>query len=99
MASILLKHIYKEYTHSKKEAKKIIENELSPFAVRDFNLEIKDGEFVVLVGPSGCGKSTTLRMIAGLEDITGGELYIGDVYSNNIDASKRNIAMVFQNYA
>lgn len=99
MASILLKHIYKEYTHSKKEAKKIMENELSPFAVRDFNLEIKDGEFVVLVGPSGCGKSTTLRMIAGLEDITGGELYIGDIYSNNIDASKRNIAMVFQNYA
>jgi len=99
MASILLKHIYKEYTHSKKEAKKINEGELSPFAVRDFNLEIKDGEFVVLVGPSGCGKSTTLRMIAGLEDITGGELYIGDVYSNNIDASKRNIAMVFQNYA
>ena len=99
MASILLKHIYKEYQHSKKEAKKIIDEELSPFAVRDFNLEIKDGEFVVLVGPSGCGKSTTLRMIAGLEDITGGELYIGDVYSNNIDASKRNIAMVFQNYA
>ena len=99
MASILLKHIYKEYTHSKKEAKKINEGDLSPFAVRDFNLEIKDGEFVVLVGPSGCGKSTTLRMIAGLEDITGGELYIGDVYSNNIDASKRNIAMVFQNYA
>ena len=99
MASILLKHIYKEYTHSKKEAKKINEGDLSPFAVRDFNLEIKDGEFVVLVGPSGCGKSTTLRMIAGLEDITGGELYIDDVYSNNIDASKRNIAMVFQNYA
>ena len=99
MASILLKHIYKEYTHSKKEAKKINEGDLSPFAVRDFNLEIKDGEFVVLVGPSGCGKSTTLRMIAGLEDITGGELYIGDVYSNNVDASKRNIAMVFQNYA
>ena len=99
MASILLKHIYKEYTHSKKEAKKINEGDLSPFAVRDFNLEIKDGEFVVLVGPSGCGKYTTLRMIAGLEDITGGELYIGDVYSNNIDASKRNIAMVFQNYA
>lgn len=53
MASILLKHIYKEYTHSKKEAKKINEGDLSPFAVRDFNLEIKDGEFVVLVGPSG----------------------------------------------
>ena len=99
MASILLKHIYKEYLHSKKEAKKIMENEQSPFAVRDFNLEIKDGEFVVLVGPSGCGKSTTLRMIAGLEDISGGELYIDGVLSNNLDASKRNIAMVFQNYA
>ena len=99
MAAILLKHIYKEYLHSKQDEKKIMENELSPFAVRDFNLEIKDGEFVVLVGPSGCGKSTTLRMIAGLEDISGGELYIDGVLSNNVDASKRNIAMVFQNYA
>ena len=99
MASILLKHIYKEYMHSKKEEKKILDNELSPFAVRDFNLEIKDGEFIVLVGPSGCGKSTTLRMIAGLEDISGGELYIDNILSNNVDASKRNIAMVFQNYA
>ena len=83
MAAILLKHIYKEYLHSKQDEKKIMENELSPFAVRDFNLEIKDGEFVVLVGPSGCGKSTTLRMIAGLEDISGGELYIDGVLSNN----------------
>ena len=99
MAAILLKHIYKEYLHIKQDEKKIMENELSPFAVRDFNLEIKDGEFVVLVGPSGCGKSTTLRMIAGLEDISGGELYIDGVLSNNVDASKRNIAMVFQNYA
>ena len=99
MASILLKHIYKAYPHSKKDKEKEKAQNLSPFAVRDFNLEIKDGEFVVLVGPSGCGKSTTLRMIAGLEDITGGELYIGDVLSNNVDASKRNIAMVFQNYA
>ena len=99
MASILLKHIYKEYQHSKKDTKKILDNEMSPFAVRDFNLEIQDGEFVVLVGPSGCGKSTTLRMIAGLEDISGGELYIDNVLSNNVDASKRNIAMVFQNYA
>ena len=99
MAAILLKHIYKEYLHSNLDEKKIMENELSPFAVRDFNLEIKDGEFVVLVGPSGCGKSTTLRMIAGLEDISGGELYIDGVLSNNVDASKRNIAMVFQNYA
>ncbi len=99
MASIRLKHVYKAYSHSKTETKKIENNELSPFAVRDFNLEIQDGEFIVLVGPSGCGKSTTLRMIAGLEDITGGELYIGDVLSNNVDASKRDIAMVFQNYA
>ena len=99
MASISLKHIYKAYPRSKKDKKKEIENNLSPFAVRDFNLEIQDGEFIVLVGPSGCGKSTTLRMIAGLEDISGGELYIGDTYSNNVDASKRNIAMVFQNYA
>lgn len=99
MASISLQHIYKEYERSNKEKKKEQAENLSPFAVRDFNLEIKDGEFVVLVGPSGCGKSTTLRMIAGLEDISGGELYIDNVLSNNIDASKRNIAMVFQSYA
>ncbi|MBQ6450972.1 MAG: ATP-binding cassette domain-containing protein, partial [Solobacterium sp.] len=68
-------------------------------AVLEFNLEIKDKEFVVLVGPSGCGKSTTLRMIAGLEEITSGELYIGDVYSNVIAPRDRNIAMVFQNYS
>ncbi len=68
-------------------------------AVQNFNLEIKDKEFVVLVGPSGCGKSTTLRMIAGLEEISDGELYIGDVYSNNIAPRDRNIAMVFQNYS
>ncbi len=68
-------------------------------AVQDFNLEIKDKEFVVLVGPSGCGKSTTLRMIAGLEEITDGELYIGDVLSNIIAPRDRNIAMVFQNYS
>ena len=99
MASISLKHIYKAYPRTQKEKKKEQLQNLSPFAVRDFNLEIQDGEFVVLVGPSGCGKSTTLRMIAGLEDISGGELYIDNVYSNNVDASKRNIAMVFQNYA
>ncbi len=68
-------------------------------AVQDFNLEIKDKEFVVLVGPSGCGKSTTLRMIAGLEEITDGELYIGGKLSNIIAPRDRNIAMVFQNYA
>ena len=99
MASISLRHIYKVYEHTKKEKQKQLEQNISPFAVRDFNLEIEDGEFIVLVGPSGCGKSTTLRMIAGLEDISGGELYIDNILSNNVDASKRNIAMVFQNYA
>ena len=68
-------------------------------AVDDFNLEIADREFVVLVGPSGCGKSTTLRMIAGLEDITRGELYIDDKLVNDISPKDRDIAMVFQNYA
>ena len=68
-------------------------------AVQAFNLEIKDKEFVVLVGPSGCGKSTTLRMIAGLEEITDGQLFIGDTLSNIIAPRDRNIAMVFQNYA
>ena len=99
MASISFKHIYKAYSHSKKEEQKIKAQAMSAFAVRDFNLEVQDGEFIVLVGPSGCGKSTTLRMIAGLEDISGGELYIDDVLANNVDSSKRNIAMVFQNYA
>lgn len=68
-------------------------------AVRDFDLEVNDKEFVVLVGPSGCGKSTTLRMVAGLEDITSGELYIGDQLVNDVAPKDRDIAMVFQNYA
>jgi len=68
-------------------------------AVRDLDLQIGDGEFVVLVGPSGCGKSTTLRMIAGLETISGGELRIGGRLMNDVPASERDIAMVFQNYA
>ena len=68
-------------------------------AVQQFSLDIADKEFIVLVGPSGCGKSTTLRMIAGLEDITEGELYIGDKKMNDVEPKDRNIAMVFQNYA
>ena len=68
-------------------------------AVDDFNLEVADKEFVVFVGPSGCGKSTTLRMIAGLEDITRGDLYIDGVRMNDIEPKDRDIAMVFQNYA
>lgn len=69
------------------------------FSVTDFNLDVKDREFIVFVGPSGCGKSTTLRMIAGLEDITEGELKIGDKIMNNVAPKDRKIAMVFQNYA
>ena len=68
-------------------------------AVSDFNLEIKDKEFIILVGPSGCGKSTTLRMVAGLEEISDGEIYIGDKLVNDVAPKDRDIAMVFQNYA
>ena len=86
MASVTLKNIYKIYSGG-------------VTAVTDFNLDIADKEFIILVGPSGCGKSTTLRMIAGLEEISKGELYIGDVLSNDIAPKDRDIAMVFQNYA
>ena len=86
MAGLSLKHIYKKYPGG-------------VTAVSDFNLEIKDKEFLIFVGPSGCGKSTTLRMIAGLEEISEGELYIGDRYVNDIAPKDRDIAMVFQNYA
>lgn len=86
MASVTLKNIYKVYSGG-------------VTAVTDFNLEIEDKEFIILVGPSGCGKSTTLRMIAGLEEISKGELYIGDKLSNDIAPKDRDIAMVFQNYA
>ena len=86
MASLKLEHIYKVYPNGHK-------------AVTDFNMRIKDGEFIVFVGPSGCGKSTTLRMIAGLEDISSGELYIGDTLVNDMQPKDRDIAMVFQNYA
>lgn len=68
-------------------------------AVKDFNLEIKDGEFIIFVGPSGCGKSTTLRMVAGLEDISSGELWIDDQLANFLEPGERGLSMVFQNYA
>lgn len=80
-----------------KKMNKIYENGFE--AVKDFDLEIKDKEFIVFVGPSGCGKSTTLRMVAGLEDISSGELYIGDKLVNECSPKDRDIAMVFQNYA
>ncbi len=86
MASLSLRNIYKKYPGG-------------VVAVSDFNLEIRDKEFIILVGPSGCGKSTTLRMIAGLEEISEGELYIGDRLVNDIAPKDRDIAMVFQNYA
>ena len=86
MASLSLKHVTKVYPNGFE-------------AVKDFNLEINDQEFIIFVGPSGCGKSTTLRMIAGLEDISGGELYIGDKLMNDVEPKDRDIAMVFQNYA
>ena len=84
-------------TISLKSINKIYPNNVQ--AVFDFNLEIKDKEFIVFVGPSGCGKSTTLRMIAGLEDITAGQLYIDGVMVNEVEPKDRNIAMVFQSYA
>lgn len=86
MASISLKNIKKTY-------------EDGVTVIEDLNLEIQDKEFVILVGPSGCGKSTTLRMIAGLEDISDGELYIGNKLVNNVSPKDRDIAMVFQSYA
>lgn len=96
MAEVVLKNVQKIYVSEKTKKKDI--NKIKA-AVEDFSMEIKDGEFVVFVGPSGCGKSTTLRMIAGLEDISGGEIYIGGKYVNDCEPKDRDIAMVFQNYA
>ena len=86
MASLSLEGIQKVYSNGFQ-------------AVKDFNLEIADKEFIIFVGPSGCGKSTTLRMIAGLEDISGGTLKIDGKVMNNVEPKDRDIAMVFQNYA
>ncbi len=86
MASLSLRNVYKRYPGG-------------VTAVSDFNLEIKDKEFIILVGPSGCGKSTTLRMVAGLEEITEGQILIGDRVVNDVAPKDRDIAMVFQNYA
>lgn len=85
MAQVILKNIHKKYD--------------SEETIKDINLQISDKEFIVLVGPSGCGKSTVLRLIAGLEDITSGELLIGERVVNNVEPKDRNIAMVFQSYA
>src|SRR6201990_3441291 len=86
MASIELRHVTKRYGHA-------------VTAVRDVSLEIRDGEFMILLGPSGCGKSTTLRMIAGLESVSAGEVFIGGRMVNDLAPRDRNIAVVFQSYA
>ncbi|MBR2067708.1 MAG: ATP-binding cassette domain-containing protein, partial [Solobacterium sp.] len=115
MSSLTLKNIKKVYPFSGDEAKKdkkkkkdeeVVEKKANlqitdegVVAVQEFSLDIQDKEFIVLVGPSGCGKSTTLRMIAGLEEISAGELYIGDKLVNEVPPKDRDIAMVFQNYA
>jgi multiple sugar transport system ATP-binding protein len=115
MATVTLKHIQKIYPNTepakskkkkKKEEQPVEEKKYKlkvtdegVVAVDDFNLDIADKEFIVLVGPSGCGKSTTLRMVAGLEEITRGELYIDDKLVNDVAPKDRDIAMVFQNYA
>src|SRR5256714_3885762 len=85
MAQVLMKDLNKKYDEV--------------HAVKDVNLHIRDKEFIVLVGPSGCGKTTTLRMLAGLEEITAGEIHIGDRLVNDLPPKDRDIAMVFQNYA
>ena len=108
MASVTLKNIKKIYPHAQKQKKKKGEPEKKSnlkitdkgvIAVEDFNLEIADKEFIVLVGPSGCGKSTTLRMVAGLEEISEGDLLIDGVRVNDVSPKDRDIAMVFQSYA
>lgn len=87
MTTLVLDKIYKKYPNA------------TQYAVEDFNIDIKDKEFIVFVGPSGCGKSTTLRMVAGLEDITEGEFKIDGKVMNDVAPKDRDIAMVFQNYA
>ena len=108
MAEVILKNIKKVYPHQEPKKRKkgaeekktnLLVTDEGILAVQDFNLEIKDKEFIVLVGPSGCGKSTTLRMVAGLEEISGGELYIDGNLVNDVASKDRDIAMVFQSYA
>ena len=105
MAEVTLKHIKKVYPNTEKKRKKgqkstnLMVTDEGVLAVQDFNLDIKDREFIVLVGPSGCGKSTTLRMVAGLEEISGGDLLIDGKRVNDMAPKDRDIAMVFQSYA
>lgn len=107
MSEVILKHIKKVYPNTEKKRKKgsfekksnLLVTDEGVVAVQDFNLDIKDKEFIVLVGPSGCGKSTTLRMVAGLEEISDGELLIDGKKMNDVEPRDRDIAMVFQSYA
>ena len=94
MAGLTLEHLYKRYDNSGKRKK--IKND---FAVNDLNLVCEQGEFIALLGPSGCGKTTTLRMIAGLEEITAGNIYIGERLVNNLHPKDRNIGLAFEDYA
>ena len=108
MAEVVLKNVKKIYPHVAEDKKKkdpeqkksnLQITDEGVVAVQEFNLDIADKEFVVLVGPSGCGKSTTLRMVAGLEEISEGDLYIDGKRMNDVPPKERDIAMVFQNYA
>lgn len=94
MAGLTLKNLYKRYENSGKKKKQV-----NDFAVKDLNLVCEQGEFIALLGPSGCGKTTTLRMIAGLEEITQGEIYIGNRLVNNLHPKDRNIGLAFEDYA
>lgn len=86
MANLKLTHVDKKYPNGYR-------------AIQDVSINIQDGEFIVIVGPSGCGKSTLLRMVAGLEEVSSGEIKIGDIVVNNMEPAKRDVSMVFQNYA
>ncbi len=99
MASLSLKHIRKVFDDLPKSTQDRTGQDKLPSAVSDVSIDIADREFIVLVGPSGCGKTTTLRMIAGLEDITSGDIFIDGVRVNDMEPKDRDIAMVFQNYA
>jgi len=95
MAELVLKNLFKRYANKKKKKKQ----QSNPYAVNDFSIKCNDGEFIGILGPSGCGKTTTLRMIAGLEDITDGEIFIGGIKVNDLEPKDRGIGLAFEDYA